>query len=131
MNQIRHLGGDESRRARCAVQPMLLQESCGFRQPMGQQLGGLKALKRHRPAVLPMQRETGKNSQCGENTQQRAVGKTMQSAHQGGASGDSSGGEGALNQLKSTHREALIGCGHPWLNHQWVSEPFALALGKP
>ena len=99
MNQVRHLGGNEPRWAGCGVQPMLLQESCGFRQPMGQQLRGLKALKRHRPAVLPMQREAGKNSQCGENTQQSAVGKSMQPAHQWGPSGNSSGREGALNQL--------------------------------
>ena len=99
MNEVRHLGGNKPRRAVCAVQPMLLQQSRRFRQPMRQQLGGLKALERHRPAMLPMQRETGKNSQCGENTQQSAVRKTVHPTHPRGPSGNSSGREGALNQL--------------------------------
>ena len=66
---------------------------------MRQKLGGLKTLKGHCPAVLPVQGETGENGQRSKNTQQGAVRNAMKSTHQWRASGDLSCREGALDQL--------------------------------
>ena len=80
---------------------MLLQNGGGFREAMGEQLGGFEALEGHGPAVLPVQRQTSQDGESRKNTKQRAISQTVQTTHQGRSAGNFSGRKRSLNQLQS------------------------------
>ena len=101
MDQVGHFGGNQGGRPSGALQQMLLQKGGGFREAMGEQLGGFEALEGHGPAVLPMQRQTSQNGEGRENTKQRAVSQTVQTTHQRRSAGNFPGRKRSLNQLQS------------------------------
>ena len=82
MNEVDHLGWDQVIRSAGASEQMLLKNSCGLRQAMGQQSCGIQALKGHGPTVLPVQSETGQNRKGGKHPEQTAISNTMQSPNQ-------------------------------------------------
>ena len=79
MNEVDHLGWDQVFRSAGAAEKILLKNSCGLRQAMGQQSCGIQALKGHGPAVLPVQGETRQNGKGGKHPEQTAISDTMQS----------------------------------------------------
>ena len=101
MNEVDHLGWDQVIRSTGASEQMLLKNSCGLRQAMGQQSCGVQALKGHGPTVLPVQGETRQNGKGGKHPEQTAIGDTMQSPNQRGPPCNPAGRQRALDQSQS------------------------------
>ena len=111
MNEVDHLGWDQIFRSAGASEQMLLKDSCGLGQAMGQQSCGIQALKGHGPTVLPVQGETRKNGKGCKHPEQTSIGDTMQSSNQRGPPCNPAGRQRALDQPQSFRRRTLFRSG--------------------
>ena len=83
MDEIGHLRWDESRRLRGAAKKMPFQDCRRLGQTMREGAGGLQLIEGKRPAMLPMQGQSGQNSHGSDDPEQGSIQQTMQPTQQG------------------------------------------------
>ena len=82
MDEIGHLCWNEGRRLRGASKQMLFENGRRLGQTMRQIAGGLQLIEGKRPAMLPMQCQSGQNGHGTHDPEQGSIQQAVQSTQQ-------------------------------------------------